>query len=82
MSAGTTASGSFRKYDLLTGTWTSLTTTGLPATWGTDGRMIITPSWEQYATGTATAGGATTLTNSGKSWTANQWTNYQIRITA
>lgn len=84
--AGTTAAGSFRKYDLATNTWTSLANTGLPTTIGTDGRLIATPSWVDndyvnFATGTATAGAATTLTNSGKNWATNQWANFQIRIT-
>ena len=52
---------------------------------GTDSKLIATPSWlgtdyAAFATGTATAGGATTLTNSAKTWTTNQWTNYQVRI--
>lgn len=83
--AGTLAAGSFRKYDFATNTWTTLSNTGLPATIGTDGRLISTPSWMlsgylQFATGTATAGGPNTLTNSAKNWTVNQWTNYQVRI--
>ena len=83
--AGTLASGSFRKYDFATNTWTTLQQTGLPATIGTDGRLVATPSWMgenylQFATGTATAGGASTITNTAKAWATNQWTNYQIRI--
>lgn len=84
--AGTLASNSFRKYDFATNTWTTLVNTGLPATIGTDGKLISTSSWMDagflaFATGTATAGGASTLTNSAKAWATNQWTNYQIRIT-
>lgn len=82
MSAGVTAAGSFRSYDLLTGTWATLSITGLPASWGTDGKLVNANSRVAFAAGTATAGGASTLTNSAKSWTANQWTNYQIRIAA
>lgn len=82
LGAGTLAAGSFRSYDPLTATWTSLTITGLPATWGTDGAMVTTSGISQFAAGTATAGAATSLTNSAKSWTANQWTNFQVRITA
>lgn len=83
--AGTLASGSFRKYDWATNSWTTLVNTGLPATIGTDGKLKATVSWMdsgylQFATGTATAGGVSTLTNSAKTWTTNQWTNYQIRI--
>jgi hypothetical protein len=82
LSAGTMAATSFRSFDALTGVWTSLTNTGLPASWGTDGVMVATSGVSQFATGTATAGGATTLTNGAKTWTTNQWTNYQVRITA
>ena len=87
VSAGTLAAGSFRKYDFATNTWTSLTITGLAATLGTDGTLVSTPAWidsgfNSFATGTATAGGASTLTNSAKTWATNQWTNSQIRISA
>ena len=80
--AGTLAAGSFKEFDVATGTWSgNLAITGLPASWGTDGKMVATPSHVTYATGTATAGTSTTLTNSAKAWAANQWANYQIRIT-
>jgi hypothetical protein len=86
-SAGTLSATSFRKYDFATNTWQSLTNTGLPATWGTDGRLVSTPAWidsgfKSFATGTATAGAANTLTNSAKNWTTNQWTASQVRITS
>lgn len=85
--AGTLAAGSFKVYDYATNTWTNLAQTGLPATLGTDGKLIGTPSmvdgaFKQFATGTATAGGASTIENSAKAWSSNQWTNSQIRITA
>ena len=85
VSAGTTASGTFKKYDYATNTWTTLVQTGLPASIGNDSTLTATPSflgtdYSAFATGTATAGGASTLTNSAKTWTTNQWTNYQIRI--
>ena len=85
--AGTLATASYRKYDFATNTWTTLSQTGLPATIGTDGRLVSTPSWidsgfNSFATGTATAGGASALTNSAKNWATNQWTNSQIRISA
>ena len=87
LGAGTLAAGSFKKYDFATNTWTTLAITGLPASIGTDGRLISTPAWidsgfESFATGTATAGTATTLTNSAKAWATNQWTNSQVRISA
>ncbi len=82
MNAGTIAAGIWRSYDFLTGTWTSLTTTNLPATWGTDGALVATPSGDVLASGTATSGSTTTLVNSGKSWATNQWANFRVRITA
>lgn len=85
LGSGTLASGSFKKYDWATNTWTTLVNTGLPTTIGTDGKLITTPSWlnsdyHQFATGTATSATGTTLVNSAKTWTTNQWTNYQVRI--
>lgn len=83
---GTLASGSFKRYDLATNTWVTLANTGLPSSFGTDARLVATPSWildgiKSFATGTATSGGASTLNNLGKAWTSNQWSNCQIRIT-
>lgn len=78
--AGTMSVTSFQYYDVATNTWTARSVTSAPGTWGTDGRMVATRG-TSFATGTATAGAAATLTNSGKSWTTNQWTNYQIRLT-
>lgn len=85
LGGGTLAAGSFKKYCYATNNWTSLSITGLPASVGTDAKLISTPSWlntdyKAFATGTATAGGASTLTNSGKNWTVNSWNNSQIRI--
>lgn len=80
--AGTASATSFKSYDPLTGVWISHSVTGAPSSWGTDGKLVVTPSYDKFATGTATAGTSTTLTNSAKSWTPNQWANYQIRITA
>lgn len=85
LGAGTFAAGSFKKYDYATNTWTTLSNTGLPASLGTDGKLVSTPSWMgsdylSFATGTASAGGASTITNSAKNWTTNQWANSQVRI--
>jgi len=85
LGSGTLASGSFKKYDFATNTWVTLAHAGLPGSIATDSKLISTPSWlntdyKSFATGTATAGGASTLTNSVKTWATNQWTNYQIRI--
>lgn len=86
VSAGTLAAGSFRVYDYATNTWTSGAITGLAASLGTDGQMVSTPSWigtgyNNFATGTATSGTATTLVQTGKTWAVGQWVNYEVRIT-
>lgn len=81
--AGTLAATSFKRYDIATGAWSSLTNTGLPASWGTDGRMVIPYiRTDSYDSGTATSGSTTTLVCTGKGWTNDQWINYQVRITA
>lgn len=81
--SGTLASGSFKRYDIATGAWSTLTITGLPASWGTDGRMVSPYiRTDLFDSGTATSGSTTTLTCLGKNWTADQWINYQVRITA
>jgi len=82
MSAGTTAAWSFKSYDPFTSTWTSLATAGLPATWATDWKLVSTSNGEVLSSGTATSATGTTLTCSTKTWTVNNWYNYQIRITA
>ncbi len=86
LNAGTLAAGSFRVYDFALNTWTTLSQTGLPATWGTDGKLIATPSYGDngddvnFATGTATGGASTTLVNTAKAWATNQWANFQVKI--
>lgn len=82
IATGTLATGSFKRWDIGTAAWSNLTITGLPATWGTDGRMVTPASIVQYYdSGTATSGSTTTLVDSSKSWAADQWINYQVRIT-
>jgi len=80
---GTLTATSFRKYDIALGTWASCTNTGLPATWGTDARMVSPcMSTISYDSGTAAISSSTTqLDCTGKTWTDNQWINYQVRIT-
>lgn len=80
--AGTAAVG-FGVFDYATNAWTARSVTGLPTAWGTDAQLVSTiGSSGAFATGTATSGSATTLVNSAKSWGANMWANYQVRITA
>jgi hypothetical protein len=83
--AGTLAAGSFKSYDYATNVWATLSNTGLPVSLGTDGKLVSTPSFFKndylsFATGTATAGASTTLTQGTKNWATNQWANYQVRI--
>jgi hypothetical protein len=85
LNAGALATGIFRVYDYATNTWTSLGTTNLPATVGTDSRLVSTPSWinteyVEFAIGTATSATSSTLVNSAKNWALNQWANSQVRI--
>lgn len=79
---GTAATGSFKNYDPLLGVWTTLNITGAPASVLTDGRLVSTPGKDIFASGTATSATTTTIVNTAKTWTVNQWCNYQIRISA
>jgi hypothetical protein len=75
-------SGVFKSYDVLSGTVTIHNQVGLPASWGTDAKMTTTPSYVgPFASGTATSATTNTLVNLSKSWTTNQWSNYQVLIT-
>lgn len=90
--SGTTTANVFKYYDYALNTWTAAETGATDgvapaAVIGTDSKLIATPSWlgndyEVFATGTATSGSINTIVNSGKSWTSNQWTNFQVRISA
>ena len=83
VSAGTLAAGAFKEFDIALGTWgANLAVTNLPASLGTDGKLAATPSHAVYASGTATGGAASTLTNTAKAWTVNSWANSQVRIVA
>lgn len=83
MNAGTIAAGIFKVFDIATMAWqANLSTTGLPGTWGTDGKLVTAYNHnEDFSVGTATSGGASTLTDSGKAWGTNQFYNYEVRIT-
>lgn len=90
-SGGTISSGVFKYLDWATQTSSgSLSVTGLPASWATDGKLAATPSlWgfldsssKAFASGTATSATSTTLSNSAKTWATNQWIGYQVRITS
>lgn len=83
---GGTGGNSFKHYDFATDNWSAaLNVTGPTAAFGTDAELVSTGSRDlgdyiSFATGTATSATGTTLVNSGKSWTTNQWANYQVRI--
>lgn len=78
----------FSVFDRATNAWTARSVTGLPTTFATDGRLVNTTGAASnagagFVTGTATAGGATTITlEAGKVFLLNQWANSQVRITS
>lgn len=81
---GSTSSGSFKVYEWATDTWVTLA--NAPVSSFTDSKMAAISSYQDndfvsFATGTATSATSTTISNSGKSWTTNQWTNCAVRIT-
>jgi hypothetical protein len=84
VNGGTLASGSFKYYDLATNTWNNATQTGLPATIGTDSRLVATPGYllNNFVTATATVFSTTTIGTGSATWATNMWTNYQVRITS
>lgn len=77
------AAKGFAVYDRALNTWTQLAIANLPATWGTEGQLVATAMTDTqgFARGSATGGTTTTLINSAKNWTVNEWANYQVRIT-
>lgn len=81
VNGGTQAAGSFKYYDVATNVWVNANQVGLPASIGVDARLVCTPgAVTNFITGTATGGGASTLTHTGKNWTVDTWKNYQLRI--
>lgn len=77
------SSQGFRYYDVATNTWSAaLSTTNIPLSFATDGKLRATPGMNgPQITGTATSATSTTLVNSAKAWTTNQFANFQVRIT-
>ena len=77
------ATNTFRFYEVATNTWSALLSVTGVAVFGTDAKLRATPGEAANftpANSTATAGAATTLTNSAKTWAVNQWANMQVRI--
>lgn len=74
-----TATVALRYFDVATSTWSAAL--AVPTALTTGVRIVATPSYGNVqATGTATGGTTTTLTNSAKAWTTNQFANSQVRI--
>lgn len=81
MNAGTSAVG-FSVFDKATNAWTARSVTNLPTSWGTDARLVFTPSISAVRTkGSATAGGVNTLTDTGKAFATNAMAYAEIVIT-
>jgi len=85
LNAGTLAAGIFRRYDYATNQWITLNQTGLPATIGTDSKLISTSAWKNgtyktFVSGNVTDATTGTLTNNTRTWTSNSWSNFQVRL--
>lgn len=82
MSAGTTAAGSWKVFDVATRAWqANLVTTNLPATWGTDGKAVSTARIATVmANGTATSGSSTTIVDTSKNWTTDEFRGFHVLI--
>lgn len=82
MNAGTIAAGIFKVFDVGTMAWqSSLSTTNLPATWATDGKIVNAFNANlSIDYGLATSGTANTIADTGKSWDTNTYTNYLVCI--
>jgi hypothetical protein len=82
MSSGTLAPKCFQYFDVGTLTWTDLAYATGGTTNTTDARLVVPYTRvDIFDTGTATSGDATSLHCNGRTWTASQWINYQVRIT-
>lgn len=85
----TQVNGQFKYYDYGLNTWTSGTNPSIGAAWGTDGRLVATPSIVNthqniFVSGTVASASPTQISAVGKNWSSNQFGNgaYQIRITS
>ena len=81
--------GQFKYYDYGLNTWTSANNPAIGAAWGTDGRLVATPSIVDsisniFVSGTVASASPTQISAVGKNWSGNQFGNgaYQIRITS
>lgn len=81
--------GQFKYYDFGLNTWTSANLPAVGGAWGTDGRMVATPSIVNsmnniFTSGSVASAASTSISaNGGKNWATNQFANaYQLRITS
>lgn len=75
------ATSGFGYYDYALHTWTSRSVVSGPAITANEGHLMGTPARETIAGyGTATAGGASTLTNSSRSWETNIYVRRLLHI--
>lgn len=76
----------FMVYDRATNSWTNKTTTGMPATIGTDATLLATPaasanSGAGFVTGTSTGPNTSNkLYDTTKNWANANWASFQVRI--
>jgi hypothetical protein len=83
MSSGTLAANCFKEFDLGTLSWTDKAFATGGTTNATDAQLVVPyMTTAIFDTGTATSGDATSLHCTGRTWTTNQWVNYQVRISA
>ena len=86
LNAGTLAAGSWKFYDFATNVWVTCNQVGIPGSVNNDTGMVATPSvsgggYLSLATGTSSGSNtSTTINDTSKSWTTNQWSNSQVRI--
>lgn len=82
MASGTLAANCFKEYDPATCVWTDRAFATGGVTNNTDSRLVSPYLLDvNYDSSTATGGTTTTLVDAAKTWTVNQWANYQVRIT-
>lgn len=82
MSAGTTAAGMWKSFDLGTMAWqANLGTTNLPGTWGTDGKAVSSARVANaLENGTATSGSTTTIVDTSKAWATDEWKGFYVLL--
>jgi hypothetical protein len=82
MCAGSTAAGSWKVFDVATRAWqANLSTTGFPASWGTDGKAVCTARVPNVLeNGAATSGSSTTIVDTTKNWKTDEFKGFHVLI--